>query len=190
MPADRPLSCRERDRLDGAGDAISLFGLAHPRMAFPSPAVGGDLVTTRDGVASKFGRALDGAAAGADCRLRAMRVEGVHHPPPPGARAIFKVAVEAEIGHALDAMRDLVDRFIRGIALTDGELRALLEIDDEGHGDPRVAGPARLRELAPIAEKVPAGAEAHRLRLAPGEAMRGKRGGGVSTTSSVFALSP
>src|SRR3984957_18596111 len=46
VPPDGALSCRERNRLDSAGDTISLLALAHDGMAFPSPAVGGDFVAT------------------------------------------------------------------------------------------------------------------------------------------------
>jgi hypothetical protein len=51
-------------------------------------------------------------------------------------------------------MFDFVDRLVAIVAVGDGKFRAFLEVDDEGHRDTRVAGPARRRLVAPITEEV------------------------------------
>ena len=102
-------------------------------------------MATRNGVARKFGRALDGASARADRRLCALRVEGVHDPPPSRTRAIFEMAVQAEIRDAVETTLDLVDRLVRRVAIADREFSPFLEIDDEGYGHLCVAGPTCLR---------------------------------------------
>src|ERR1700733_6542158 len=162
MPSNGAAARRRGDRRHRARNAISLFGLAHAGVAFPSPSVGGDLVATRNGVARKFGRALDGASASADRRLCAMRVEGFHDPPPSRARAIFEMAVEAEIGHAVETTLDLIDRLVRQIDIADRKFSPFLEIDNEEYGYLCGARPPCLRQIATVAEKVSSRTKSHR----------------------------
>ena len=122
VPADRAHARRLGDRGDGAGDALALDFLAHAGVALPSPAMRGDFMPARDRVPRELRRALDRAAAGADRRLDAVASKHVHHAPPSGARAIFEMAVEAEVGQPVEAMLDLVDRLVAIVAIADRDI--------------------------------------------------------------------
>ena len=101
----------------------------------------------------------------------------------------------AELVHGFDGQRALADTGLdeaelseqslrASIAVEHAVLRALLVVDDELHGDARLAGPVRVRAVTPVAHHVAGiGGVDHRCRRATGRAPRsrgrrcGSRGG-------------
>src|SRR5262249_14718642 len=71
------------------------------------------------------------------------------------------------------------ERLGGGVAMEDTVLAALLVVDDELHGEARIAGPARMRRPAAIADHVPGIGRRHRQQ-SPSPPCKGgeARGGG------------
>ena len=121
-------------------------------------------------------RELDRPAAGADGGLGHERVQEVGDAPVPGSGPILVVGFHAGVGDAAHLVDDLVSGLVADIAAGDGELCPLLEIDDEGDGDPRFPQPTRVRRLTAVSAKVPS---RHCLDVLPdrhGPGPIGKRG--------------
>jgi hypothetical protein len=147
---------RALDRGDGARDAAALLGLVEPIMAFPSPSVRRNLVPAADGIASQHRQPLDSSPGGADRRLDVVALEKVHDAPPAGAGAVLEMAVDGGIRAADDALLDLVNGLVLGVAIGNGIFGALLEVDDERHRHPRPVRPTRIGPRSPIAQQIAA----------------------------------
>ena len=130
--------------------------LVEPIMAFPSPSVRRDFVTAADGIAGQHRQALDRPPGRADGHLCAVAFEKVHDAPPAGAGAVLEMAVDRGIRAADDALLDLIDGLVLGIAVGNRIFRTLLEIDDERHRHPRPARPTRIGQGAAIAQQIAA----------------------------------
>ena len=77
--------------------------------------------------------------------------------PEAGAAAVFVHRLDAEIASALDrdSPRRLGQESLRGgIAVQDRVLAALLVIQHEADGDPRVAGPLRVGRVGAVADEI------------------------------------
>jgi hypothetical protein len=154
VPADGPCPGNLGQHFHRASDRRALRRLVHVGVFLPTPAVTGNLVAAFHCILDKPGRELGCLAAGADGRGDTQPLERVGDPPPGRLGAVLEVGFHAAIGNAHDFVGDLVDLLVQRIARGQRHLRAFLEIDDERHGDPRAAGPLRIRRRAPVARKV------------------------------------
>ena len=154
VPADRRRAGGLRDCRHGARDRLALLPLVHMGVPLPAPAMGGDLVPVGHRLLHQPGRERDGAAIGIQRRRHAILLQQRADARPAGARAIFEMRFHAEIAHAGDLFDHLVDALVALVALADRELRALLDIDDDGDGEPRVVRPADCGWIAAIAAEI------------------------------------
>ncbi len=143
-----------RDRRDRARDRLALLGLVHMGVPLPAPAMGCDLMPVGHRLLHQPGRERDGAAIGVQRRRHAVLLQQRADARPAGARAVFEMRFHAEIAHAGDLLDHLVDALVALVALADRELRALLDIDDDGDGEPRVVRPADRGRIAAIAAEI------------------------------------
>src|SRR3954453_7652958 len=78
-------------------------------------------------------------------------------PPPADPRAVFEHALGGEVAAIAGIGAGALDQpgFADPVARRMRQLRAFLEIDHEIDRDPRVVGPARMRRLGAVADKIP-----------------------------------
>jgi hypothetical protein len=154
VPADRPAAGHGLYRRHGARDTVAFLGLVQIGMAFPPPPVRRDLVAAAHRILRQQRQPFDGLAARTHRRWCTVLSEHLHDPPPAGTRTVLEMAVDRRIRPAGEALLDFVHRLVLGIAVGNRELRALLEIDDNGHRHPGAARPARIGWRAGISEQI------------------------------------
>src|SRR5476649_586530 len=123
-------------------------------MALPAPAMARYLVATRQPVARHPRRQLDRPAASVHRCRDAVALEYLHDAPPAGAGAVLEMAFHAGIRRADDLLDDVVHALVPLVALTDGELGTLLDIDDERDRNTGIVRPAHGRRPPTIAAEI------------------------------------
>ena len=63
----------------------------------------------------------------------------------------------ARVDGVVDFLHRLVDPLVPLVSVTDGKLRALLDVEDERNGDTRLPRPVRVGQTGAISDEVPAG---------------------------------
>ena len=163
VPADRRLAVHAADRLDTLRDQRALLRLVHPGVRLPAPAVALDLIAALRGVLADPRRRLERAGAGIERQRHAVVVGELADAPVADARAIFEMALQAQIGRALDLLDRLVDGFVALVAGGEEQLRALLDVQHHRHRDARAARPAHVWVAIGVTLQIPR----HELTLAP-----------------------
>src|SRR4030095_6154259 len=132
------------DRLDALHDERTLLRLVHPGVRLPAPAVALDLIAALRGVLTDPRRRLERTGAGIERQRHAVVVGERANAPVADARTIFEMALEAQIGRALDLLDRLMDGFVALVASGEEQLRALLDVEHYRHRDARAARPAHV----------------------------------------------
>src|SRR5215510_5923742 len=130
------------DRLNALHDERALLRLIHPGMRLPAPAVALDLVAALRGVLADPRHRLECTGAGIERQRHTVVVGERADAPVADARTVFEMALEAQIGHALDLLDYLMDGFVALVASGEEQLRALLDVQHHRHRDARAARPA------------------------------------------------
>ena len=83
------------------------------------------------------GRYSNGAAASVERGAHSISLQESPDAGPADPRAVGKMAFHAQIRQGIDLLDGLVDVLVALIAARQGELRPLLDVDDNRHGKPR-----------------------------------------------------
>src|SRR5262245_48770748 len=142
MPTDRRLAMHAPDRLDALRDQRTLLRLVHPGVRLPAPAVALDLIAALRGGLADPRRRRERAGAGIERQRHAIVIGERANAPVADARAIFEMALEAQIGRALDLLDRLMDGFVALVTSGEEQLRTLLDVEHHRHRDARATRPA------------------------------------------------
>jgi len=102
-----------------------------------------DLVAALRGVLTDPWCRLEGASTGIERQRHAVVVSELADAPVADTRAIFEMALEAQIGRPLDLLDHRVDGFVARVASGEEQFRALLDVQHHRHGDARHPASAR-----------------------------------------------
>src|SRR5262245_65301232 len=116
MPTDWRLAVHAPDRLDALRDQRTLLRLVHPGVRLPAPAVALDLIAALRGVLADPRRRLECTGAGIERQRHTVVVGERADAPVADARTIFEMALEAQIGRALDLLDYLMAGFVALVA--------------------------------------------------------------------------
>ena len=144
-------------------DQRALMRLGHPRVGLPAPAVALDLIAALRRVRADPRRRLEGTPADVQGEGHAKAVGELADAPVASARAVFKMAFQAQVRRALDRLHRFVDGLVALVAGREEQFGALLNVQHDRDRDARAVRPADTRILICIALEIPS----HALALAP-----------------------
>jgi len=156
VPAAHPLSRRSLHRVDREPHPGALLVSVELPVVRPPVAVADDLVLACPQPGAELRVALEGDRAGAEAHGDPVLVEEARQPPYPDPAAELEVRLGAEIAPGgLDRGRVLTPCVVRTVAVEEVVLGALLIIHNEANRDRRPVGPAEVRRLRAVSQKVP-----------------------------------
>jgi hypothetical protein len=162
------------DRVDRALEVLAFGRLVRVLVADPAPAVARDLVAVAEERVDDRRMPQHRHAHAEDREGHAAVAEEPQQPPDAGARPVLVERLHAQVPHPERLRADDVreEGFGGLVAVQHGVLAAFLVVEHELDGDPRAAGPARVRRILAVPGKVAGGSRDRKA----GSAWRGSLG--------------